>query len=113
MISSLLLGKVRGLQGNVLSGFRIRYQPKSPVGLVTIHIFLEPDLYEACLDLRKFRKMSLSYILSEAIMAATINKYDMIDNYAISYSQKIRFYQNSCLFVLKHSIKRGRKKNPG
>ncbi len=47
---------------------RVRYQKKKENETwKMIHLWLNTDLYEKCLDLRKFHKLSLSYIICKAI----------------------------------------------
>ncbi|MBP8081902.1 MAG: hypothetical protein KAZ87_01740 [Spirochaetes bacterium] len=76
----------------------VKYQTGG-VNIVLLHYSVSADVYEACLDLRKFGKMSVSRILNEGIMllfgtvktgirnkASFIEQFiEKLDNYVLIY----------------------------
>ncbi len=65
---SLLLKKVISEKTNDKNRFaRIKYQKRDKkASWKRPHVFLEYDLYEKCIDMRKLKKMSVSFIVSVA-----------------------------------------------
>ncbi len=83
LISQLLTDK-----NNKIKSFqRISYQKKNEnENWNPIHIWISPEFYEKCLDLRKFFKLSLSFILAKAIKQFLNRILEGItDNYSHNY----------------------------
>ena len=81
---------------------RIQYQKKDQDGTwKKIHVWFSTDFYEKCLDLRKFHKLSISYILSIAIdlyLSEIINDQD--DNYRHNYIFMSTIFNNCPIFII-------------
>lgn len=56
IIARLLRNELGRHNRAFIRGSAVQYQPPCKDGLVIVHFFIDPDLYEACLDLRKFLK---------------------------------------------------------
>lgn len=79
-------------------GKRIQYQERCPANeWHTLHLELRPDDYNFFLDLRKFLKMSVSYILKYAVnkYLTYILKISVTDN----YKNKYKGYILSCEII--------------
>jgi hypothetical protein len=106
IIRAVILREVSRLHGAASSGMAVQYQPSSGVELRRIHIFLDPDLYEACLDLRKFSKKSLSFIISLAIMRESQAKGFQSDNYQFKYDVFSVITNGTTHYVIKHQLEK-------
>ena len=66
-----------------------------------IHVWLDENFYEKCLDLRKFHKLSLSKIIQIAIALYLDNIINEItDNYQDYYSCMCKIINNSPVFII-------------
>ncbi len=102
MINLLLLKFLKGKFGKYHTFKRIKYQ-KLCTGdhWKTVHVWFSPDFYEKCLDLRKFHKCSISFILAQAIelyLNETLNS-DKCDNYNRHYIFMATLYDNCPIFI--------------
>ena len=65
------------------------------------HLKLSAEFYEKCLDLRKFCKLSLSYIVALAIEKFLIGKnIKQIDNYTSNYVSIFKIIENCPTFIV-------------
>ena len=66
-----------------------------------MHIWISPGFYEKCIDLRKFQKLSLSYILALAIKLylKEIKEVDT-DIYLHQYVTFYSFYKSTLIFTI-------------
>jgi len=101
----------------VVSG-TVKYQIHND-DYVIYHYCVRNDLYEACLDLRKYYKLSVSRILNEAIKEVLgamlrvleLNSHDasipsgncfvFMDNYELEYTSKLQIDLDHCEFSTK------------
>jgi hypothetical protein len=51
----------------IVPGRRIRYQADSPDGWTVVHVPVADELYEKCLDLRRYLKCSVSLLVVEEL----------------------------------------------
>ena len=76
---------------------RVRYQDrKNPIIWRRVHVYLFPDLYECCLDLRKVLKMSVSYVI-----AWSVSEYleEIIEEFLGRDNKKSDNYRSSYIFI--------------
>lgn len=92
-----LIVNERGIKAKFFS--RIKYQDRLPEGSWRqIHLYLNEGSYEACLDMRKVLKMSVSKILDYAVRIYLdraideLKRESSLDNYLENY---IIFYTHS------------------
>ena len=101
----------------VVSG-TVKYQSHND-DYVIYHYCVSNDLYEACLDLRKYYKLSVSRILNEAIkvvLGAMLRQLELnsqnaslhyancfvfMDNYELEYTSKLQIDLDYCEFSSK------------
>ena len=98
----------------------IKYQTKN-IEYKQIHFTLSIDLYESGIELRKLNKLSLSFLLNDAIkrvLGQTIGNRSssssdfkalsdiiyLLDNYDINYRIVSKVNQNNCCYKLKIEI---------
>ncbi|HOU83322.1 MAG TPA: hypothetical protein PLA54_00910 [Spirochaetota bacterium] len=100
----------------------VKYQEKKKF-LKLFHYSIDPVLYEACLDARKVNKISVSFLLNEAIrklisvssekisakrhncFSNFISLISKLDNYHIGYTICINFQEDALIQTSKTRIK--------
>ncbi len=65
----------------------------------SIHLWIKPDFYEKCCDLRKFHKFSLSFIVAQALKMYQMNQENFTDNYQSNYIFLFTQTGNSHIFI--------------
>lgn len=104
---------LKNQQGTILTKRCVRYQKMYPEKLIRVHIFLPVDLYEQCLDLRKFSKRSLSLIIAEAVTQYR-DILKSTDNYQLVYTMKCNFSKNARQYITLTKMEKKRiTMNPG
>ncbi len=64
LISLLIKKKLRAINTDKNRFSRVKYQPRDKKAQwKRPHVYLETDLYEKCIDMRKLLKLSVSYII--------------------------------------------------
>ena len=102
---TLLISQVINEKKRKFKGFkRIKYQKRnSSRKYKAIHISWIPDLYEKCIDLRKYYKMSVSYILSIALKKYLSKIMQQKHNYTINFKNYFlltRIINNIPVFII-------------
>lgn len=82
----------------------VKYQYRGEKYIV-IHFSIDPELYEACIDLRKTNKLSVSLMLNEWIEKHLLQMTEnqqwystfilKVDNYPLSYRIQSEFIKNT------------------
>ncbi|HOH37722.1 MAG TPA: hypothetical protein PLV17_08940 [Spirochaetota bacterium] len=90
----------------------VKYQSNCE-NMIVLHYSVPSEIYEACLDLRKYGKMSVSRILNEGIMLL----YNMLNGTAVGQNLKEKliseFMTKLDNYVLNYSIIRKKTKQRG
>ncbi len=98
----LLIKYLNNNIGNYRTFSSIKYQKRiNNDPWKTLHLWLSPDFYEKCLDLRKFHKLSLSNILSQAIKLYLKKiQYQKYDNNTTNYIFIGSVYKKCPIFII-------------
>ncbi len=89
IVAAALKRVMNEVNHEVMIGTRVKYQERrDPSEWETLHVLWLPEDYEYFTDLRKFRKMSVSYVVSYAIKKYLKHIIDQIstDNYLNIFS---------------------------
>ncbi len=105
----------------------IKYQTKK-IKYKQIHFTLNIDLYESGIELRNINKLSLSFLINEAIkrvlgktplnrnsnysnLKKLTDTITLLDNYVIKYQIISKFNQSECCYKLKIEIRYRKKED--
>ena len=110
---AILLGKAMKINKHSIKMFhRVKYQKSDKETCWHhLHIVLKHDVYERCLDTRKLRKMSVSFILDcaieellDEIIRSFIGNGKLSDNYGSFYAIISDFVEGICYFTIYHGL---------